>query len=116
MREPELEHRDRAAGPDDARQLAQGRGGVVDVAQEVGERQRVEGAVVEREAVGAALDEPHLLRRRRELHAPARDLEHLRALVEPDDGAALLPHELERDGRSACRDVEDGARGRRVDA
>ena len=49
-RHAELEPGDRPARTDDARQLAQRRGRVVDVAQEVGERERVELAVGERQA------------------------------------------------------------------
>jgi len=55
-REPELEHRDGPARPDDACQLAQRRGRVVDVPQQVGEGQPVEPAVLERQLLGVALD------------------------------------------------------------
>ena len=53
----ELDHPDPPARFDHARELAHRRGAVVDVAQQVGERQRVELAVGERELLGLALDE-----------------------------------------------------------
>ena len=44
LRQPELEARDRPAGPDDSSQLGKGRCGIVHVAEEVRERERVERA------------------------------------------------------------------------
>ena len=52
-REPELEHRHRPAGPDDADELAQRRGHVVDVAEQVGEGDGVELPVRERQSLGS---------------------------------------------------------------
>ena len=42
--------------------------------------------------------------------------EHVRALVDSDDEAVLLAHELQRDGRGAGRDVEHVSPGRRRSA
>ena len=100
-RDAELEPGDRAAGTDDPRQLAQRRRRVVDVAEQVGEREPVELAVGEGQAVGARLDELDAA-----VHAPAGLGEHVRALVDADDRASLLAHELARDGAGPGRDVE----------
>src|SRR5881397_2170578 len=56
-RHRELERRDTTAGSYDARELAQGRSRIVDVAQQVGEREVVELAVRERESLRLAADE-----------------------------------------------------------
>ena len=53
-RHTELERGDAPAGPHDPRQLAQRRGGILDVAQQVGEGQRVEARVRERQRLGLA--------------------------------------------------------------
>ena len=81
-RHGELEHRDRPAGPHDARELAQRRRGIVDVAQEIGERERVELAVVERQLLGAALAQLDARREAGALDARAAGREHLGALVD----------------------------------
>jgi hypothetical protein len=47
--------------------------------------------------------------------AAAADLQHPGALVDADDGAALLPGELDRDRGGAGRDVEDDVAGPRLD-
>src|SRR4051812_21570975 len=80
VRNGELEHRDRAARPHHARQLAHGRGGVVDVAEEVRHGERRELVVRERQRLGAALDELDLQAAR----PLARNREHLRTLVDAD--------------------------------
>src|SRR5204863_92010 len=77
-RNRELEARDRAAGTDDAGELGERRARIVDVAEQVGERERVEGLVREGQARGARLDELDV---RQPL---VRDREHFRALVEAD--------------------------------
>src|SRR5581483_8875644 len=110
-RDAELEPGDDAARPDDARQLRERRGGVFDVAQEVGEGERVERRVLERERLGGSLDE---------LDAPVRAppglREHPAALIHTDDAAAVPRNERSRDEPGAGRDVEDTALGTRVDA
>src|SRR5581483_8267971 len=100
-RHAELEARDRAAGPHHARQLAQRRRGVVDVAEEVREGERVELAVLERQRARVAFAQADLPRRPRERRAPPPLVEHLRRPVDADDEAVLLPDELARDGAGA---------------
>ena len=70
----ELQRGDAPAGPHDARELAQRRRRIVDVAQQVGERQVVELAVGERQALRLAVDERHAPRERprRARAAPGR--------------------------------------------
>src|SRR5205085_7862576 len=90
----EFERRHTTAGPYDSRELAQGRSRIVDVAQQVGEGEVVELAVPEREPLGLAAherDEPLQRGVARELGASHR--EHLGALVQPDDRAAVAPCE-----------------------
>ena len=62
---------------DDACQLGEGRRGIVDVAKEVRERERVERRVRERQMIRVAVDELDLGR-----DSLARHREHLHALVE----------------------------------
>ena len=83
---------------------------VVDVAQEVRERERVEGRVRERQLARRAP------RRAESACEPAarraaRRGEHLGALVEPDDAAAGAPDELDRDRARPGRDVEHRVAG-----
>src|SRR2546430_13579782 len=101
-RNGELEARDRAAGADDARELRQGRARIVDVAEQVGDRERVERGVLERQVLGARLDQLY-----RCGQVLARDREHLRALVDADDRAAVLAEQLPCDRARAGRDVEN---------
>src|SRR5262249_45727290 len=101
-REPEFEPGDGRARPHDAGQLRERCRRVVDVPQEVGERERVELAVVEGEALCARLDELDAA-----VRTTARLGEHLRALVDPDYRAALLSDELARHRSGAGGDVED---------
>ena len=56
LRNAELERGDRPSGFDDPRELGERRGGIVDVAQQVGEGQVVELGVGERELLGLAGD------------------------------------------------------------
>src|SRR5258706_5534428 len=106
----ELDHRDPAAGLHHARELAHGRGGVLDVPQEIRERQMVERLVRERDALGPSFDE--LLEDAGPL---PRDREHVGALVEPDDAAAVAPHKRLGDHARAGRDVEHAIAGTRSD-
>lgn len=105
-REPELERSDCAAGPDDARELAQRRRGILDVAKEIREREPVERTVLERKLYRAPLDEPDPFRQACRLDPSAAGGQHLGALVEADDSAAGLPGELDRDGCRSRRHVE----------
>ena len=100
-RQAELEHCDRPSGPDDPRELGEGRGGVVDVPQQVREGEVVERRVGERELVGGSLDERDAV-----AEALARAGEHLRALVEPGDTESA-PEQRLGDEPRAGRDVED---------
>src|SRR5947199_313542 len=100
-RDGELEARDHAARADDAGELTEGRRRVVDITKEVREGERVEGGVVEREVFGARLDELDV--RGQTL---ARNREHLRALVDTNDGAALLAEQLLCDRARTGGDVQ----------
>ena len=92
-------------------ELAQRRRRVVDVAQQVGEGQRVELAVGERQR---ARRSPRRARPGRSSRRRA-SASISGALVDADDGAALLPHELARDRAGAGRDVEDAVAGPGLD-
>ena len=105
--QPELEHRDRSARTHDAGELAHGRCGIVDVAEQVGERQAVEGRVVERKLLGGSLDELDAVGEAGGSDTAAAGLEHVAALVEADDAAAGAPDELDRDRGRAGGDVEN---------
>ena len=124
-RQAELEHRHRPAGPHDAGELAQRRGHVVDVAQEIRERERVELRVGERQLLGASLAQLDPVAQPGVLDALAPGREHLGALVDPDDRAGRPARdELDRHGRRSRRDVEhalarragSGRRGTRASA
>ena len=101
----ELQRGHPAARAHDAGQLAHRRRRILDVAQQVGERQRVEARVLERQALGLPLDELHTRALARE--ARPRSGEHLRALVETDDGAVRTSAQLGSDHPRAGRDIED---------
>ena len=60
-RDSELERRDRPPAARDARKLAHGRAGIVDVAEQVRERQRVELTVLEWQLLGIPVDEANSL-------------------------------------------------------
>src|SRR5919108_609493 len=115
-RDRELERGNRAAGSDDACELRQHAGRLVDIAEEVGERERGEGRIRERQLLGAPLDEPDPLAEPGFGHAPAALGEHAGALVQPDNGATVPARELDRDRAGPGRYVEDGVAGARVDA
>ena len=107
-RNEEVEHRDSAAGSDDPGELLHRRSGVVDVAEEIRESQRVEGRILEGQVLRPPFLEPDSLAETRSVDArPARG-QHLGALVDPDDAAAVLADELDRHRRGAARNVEDG--------
>src|SRR4029079_17270772 len=92
--------RDRAAGTDDARELAHRRGRVVDIAEEVREREMVEGGIGEGKRVGRRLDELHAI-----AEALAGEGQHLRALVEARHPEAASEERL-GDEPGTRRDVE----------
>ncbi len=96
----ELERGDDTSSPDDPRELAERGARVVDVPEEVGERDVAERMVGRRDRLGGSLDE------RDAVSEPATgDREHLGALVQPRDPEAAA-QELGRDEPRPGRDVE----------
>ena len=91
---------DGAAGTHDTHELTQGRGRIRDVPKQVRERQGIERLVGKRKLVRGPFDESNAGR------AAAGFGEHLRTLVDTDDGAVLLPDQLARDRARSRRDVE----------
>ena len=98
----ELERRDRPAGPYDAGQFVERRAGVVHVAEQVRERERIERPVAERQPL-----------RVREHAATGVRAEHLLAGVQRRD-AVPAGRERARDQPRAARDVEDRRAGGRA--
>ena len=116
-RDAELEHPDPAAGLDHAGELAHGARPIIDVAQQVGEREGVELAVGERQPLGLAGDERDPLSQPGHGGQPrARRGQHGLTLVQADDLASALAHELGGDHAGPCRDIEDALAGRRMQA
>lgn len=96
----ELERGNDPFSADDSRELAERGARVVDVPEEVGERDVVERVAGKRDRIGGRLDE------RNTLAEPAvGDREHLGALVQPRDPEAAT-QELGRDEPRSGRDVE----------
>ena len=111
VRDPELQHRDDAAGPNGSRQLPQRRGGIVDVAQEIGERDRIELPVGARQRLRAPLAELDSAAELCTLDAFAADGQHLDALVDADDRPRRRRQgELDRDGARAGGHVQHALR------
>ena len=107
-RDGELDHPDPPAGADHARELSQRRQPVVDVAQQVGEREAVELCIGERKPLGLAAHEAHaLVQLGRGGEARPRSREHLLALIEPDDAASSTPREREGHHPGAGSNVDD---------
>ena len=106
MRHAEFQHRHDATRTDDADELADGRGWVVDVAKQVRHREAVERCVGERQRLGSPFLQLDLRAEPAGRDPSPRDGEHLGAPVDPDHRAAVLPLELEGDGPGAGRDVE----------
>ena len=106
-RDPELERRDRPAAARHARKLAHGRAGIVDVAEQVRERQRVELTVLEWQLLGIPVDEANSLCESCPVDALTTGGEHFVALVETDDRAAGAARELDRHRGGSRRHVED---------
>ncbi len=103
----ELERRDPSARLDDARQLAQRRGRIIDVAQQVGEGEVVELAVGERQPLGLTLEQRDArCELRRAGQTRPRRGKHLRALIEPDHLDAVAVHEVAGDHPGAGRHIE----------
>ena len=111
----ELDHPDPPARLDDASELTHRRRTVVDVAQQIGEREGVELTVGERQPLGLAADERDSRGERRGLgQSCPRDGEHRLALVEPHDLAVAATGKRERDQPGAGRDVEQALAGTRL--
>ena len=106
LRDAELQHRHRSTRTHDAGELAERRGRVVDVAQQVGDGQGVERCVGERQRLGSSLVQLDPRGEPAGSDASARDGEHVGAPVDADDRAAVLPDELERDRARAGGDVQ----------
>ena len=100
FRYAELESCHDARGSHDTCELDERRLRVVDVAEEIRERQVIERAVLERERVCRRLDELDAL-----AEAATCDGEHLRALVQPGH-VESTPQELGRDESGARGDVQ----------
>jgi hypothetical protein len=96
----ELEHRNRPSGAHDSSQFGQRRARVIDVAQEIGEGEVVEGAVVEGKCLRRGLDELGPTGK-----TLARDRQHLGRLVETDDRMTAREESL-RNKAGPGRDVE----------
>jgi hypothetical protein len=112
-RNEEVEHGDSAAGSHHPGELPHRCRRVVDIAKEVRERQRVEGRVLERQVLGPSFLELDSFAEARSVDTrPARG-QHLGALVESDDPAAVAVYELDGYRRGAAGNIEHG--GARAD-
>ena len=109
-RQAELDHRNATAGLHDARELVHRGCRIVDVAQQISEREVIELFVGERQALRPRFDDPLV-----DTVAGPRHVQHVHALIEPDDGAAVAIVERLRDHPGAGRDVEDAVRRLCVD-
>ena len=82
-------------------------GAIVDVAQQVGERERVELAVGKRQLLGLAADQFEAPGQRRIACQPGSGAgQHVLTLVEADDAAAAAPDQLGRNHPRPRGDVE----------
>ena len=102
-RDGELERGDHPTRANDAGKFAKRFTGVVHVAEQVGERQPVEGRVGERELFCISTDE-----RDARGNALCGFSQHFGALVEADDRAACTTRELSGDGARAGSHVQHG--------
>ncbi len=109
-RDVELEARDRAAGTYDPGELTQCRRGVGHVAQQVGEGQRVEHAVVERQRLAAAEDQRDAALETRLGDPLTTDGQHVGRDVDADDPCVAACRELQRYPGGAGGDVGDRRR------
>ena len=106
-RHVELQRGDPPSGAYDPSELLERLGRLVDVAEEVGEGQGVEGFRLERQLLGAPLDQVDLLSETGSLHASPAGVDHPAALIHTDDRAPVPAHELDGNGCGAAGDVED---------
>jgi hypothetical protein len=111
LRNEELERGHGAPWANDTRELAERCGRIIDVAQEVRDREAVEAAVRERHRFGTSLDEVDPAGESCSFDSTSTLGKHLRALVDPDDVAAVASSEPDRDRSRAGRDVDDGLAG-----
>jgi len=109
-RNEEVEHRDSAPGSHHPGELLHRRGGVVDVAKEIRECQCVEGRVLEGQVLRPPFLELDSLAESRGVDSRAARGQHLAALVDSDDAAAVAADELDRNRSGPARHVEDGRR------
>ena len=108
LRDTELDHSDPAAGLDHARQLAHRRRWIVDIAQQVGERERVEVTVGKRQLLGVRTEASDPLPQDSVVRHPgARPGKHLLALIERDHLAAAAANELRCHEPCARCDVQN---------
>lgn len=103
----EVEHPDPAPGANYAGEFLHRRRRVVDVAKEVREGQSVERRIFEREGLGPAFPQVDPAGQPCRLDAGSARGEHLGALVDSDDPAAVSARELDRHGCCAASHVED---------
>ena len=109
-RNKEVEHRDSAPGSHHPGELLHRRGGVVDVAKEIRECQCVEGRVLEGQVLRPPFLELDSLAESRGVDSRTARGQHLAALVDSDDAAAVAADELDRNRSGPARHVEDGRR------
>ena len=110
----ELDHADAAPRGQRRGQLAHRRRRVLDVAQQVSKRERVELAVGERQPLRLALDQVHVRAKHRiGRQAGARPREHALALIKADDFTTAAPHQLGGDHPGAGGNIEHALIGPR---
>ena len=102
-----LEHGQAPARTGDAGELLERRRGIVDVTEQVREREPVEARVLEGERFRAPLAEVDPGGEAGRLDPRRSGGEHLGALVDPDGAASVSADELDRDRGRPGRDVED---------
>ena len=102
----EVEQRERRAGLDQPQQLPHRGERIVEVAQEVAGRERVERPLAELERLGAAEPQLDAVGHAGLGDALAGAVEHLRRLVDADDAAAVARHEPAGDRARSRGDVE----------
>src|SRR5437870_4526468 len=99
-RHSEIKCNDSPSWPHDSGELAQSRGGIVDVAQEVREGQVVEGFIWERQRLGASADERDVS------IARGGGSKHVSTSVEADNLAAIPLGDRARDQTGPSRHIE----------
>jgi hypothetical protein len=101
-----LEARDRGARFQHPRQLAQRRGRILDVAQEIRECQRVERRVRNGQTLGSSGYELHAARDAGSVDPRLSDAQHRLGQINTDDMHPVVSGEIECDARGAGCDVE----------